>query len=690
MSNPRVEEIVQRTGLTRKSGETVRQYLRRIGDEHGIEDEKVEEMISRVAKVFDPQAEWTPADEEALTQFIDAIETERVADTPNSKSSDTRSLPQIANTGRTATDDSLTQRSDSITEGANRTQWFNRERLQWPDSVWLREYERIEIIDYGIIAALIALGLYVFVYNIGAEPLTRWDESIYANVARNMVTNGDWLIPHLYIHPQKPGIRYQPFLEKPPLVFWLQGISMSVFGVTRFAARLPVGLFGVLSGVVVYRFGAVLRDRLAGVVATTILFTTPIVVVKGHGGRTASTDVPLLFFGTLFLYLTWRALTEDRPSLLPYVGVAAGLALLTKSFNAGIFVIASAPLALSRIKMFLSLEGAKMVGLTIAVVLPWPVYAWIQHGDDFLYQIFLQQVLQRATGESFATSSRTLFEFMRYPYFAEFPAFFDPWTYLLLPAAAGTVLSGKRSDRTSGPLLLIWWATTTLGFFAVTGNHSWYIISMFVPCALLIGLAVSDAASGSVLSGAGLGIGLVTLLAMTGVSVIGLILSIGLTTVVCFPYYADSADPERTTGSRQIKRVTVALLVSVLLIATVVGTPPAGNSQPQFTETEQLGQTASKVTPPDATIAITPAVGKVWRFTFFADRHYEGVPPTELADQPGGTYVLAPNETLERSGRKYTVLDATTGMRLVRLDARSKRQRTYRHPRVTRHRALTG
>ncbi|MBV0901748.1 ArnT family glycosyltransferase [Haloarcula salina] len=690
MSNPKIEQIVQRTGLTRESGETGRQYLRRIGDEHDIEDERVEEAISRVAKEFDPQAEWTSADEEAVTQFIDAIETERAADTPNSKSRETQSPTKRAKTGKTATDDFLAQRSASITEGGNRTQWFNKERLPWPDTTIFREQERIETVDYGIIAALVALGLYVFVYNIGVEPLTRWDESIYANVARNMVVNGDWLVPHLYIHPQKPGVRYQPFLEKPPLVFWLQGISMSVFGVTRFAARLPVGLFGVLSGVVVYRFGAVLRDRLAGVVATSVLLTTPIIVLRDHGGRTASTDVPLLFFGTLFLYLTWRALTEDRPSLLPFVGVVAGLALLTKSFNAGIFVIASAPLALSRVKMFLSRDSAKMVGLTVAVVLPWPVYAWSQYGDEFLYQIFLQQVLQRATGESFATSSGTLFEFMRYPYFAEFPEFFGPWTYLLLPAAAGTVLSGKRSGRTAGPLLLIWWATTTLGFFAVTGNHSWYIMSMFVPCALLIGLAVSDAASGSVLAGAGLGIGLITLLAMTGVSVAGLILSIGLATVVCFPYYVDLAEPERTTGDWQVERVTVALLVSVLLIATVVGTPPAGNSQPQFTDTEELGRTANEVTPPGATIAIVPRFGKIWTFTFFADRNYEGVTPAELATEPGGTYALVANETLERSGREYTILHAGTEMRLVRLDTPSKQQRTARPSRVTGYRTLTG
>jgi 4-amino-4-deoxy-L-arabinose transferase-like glycosyltransferase len=41
-------------------------------------------------------------------------------------------------------------------------------------------------------------------------------------------------------------INYQPFWEKPPLFFWMQAISMKVFGINEFAARFPNAVFGII------------------------------------------------------------------------------------------------------------------------------------------------------------------------------------------------------------------------------------------------------------------------------------------------------------------------------------------------------------------------------------------------------------------------------------------------------------
>ena len=48
-----------------------------------------------------------------------------------------------------------------------------------------------------------------------------------------MMARGDWLIP------TQNGV---PRLQKPPLVYWCEALSMSVFGVNEFGARLPVAL----------------------------------------------------------------------------------------------------------------------------------------------------------------------------------------------------------------------------------------------------------------------------------------------------------------------------------------------------------------------------------------------------------------------------------------------------------------
>ena len=55
----------------------------------------------------------------------------------------------------------------------------------------------------------------------------------YAGAAREMIVRGDWLIP------TQDGI---PRLQKPPLVYWCEIVSLRLFGTNEFAARCPVVL----------------------------------------------------------------------------------------------------------------------------------------------------------------------------------------------------------------------------------------------------------------------------------------------------------------------------------------------------------------------------------------------------------------------------------------------------------------
>ena len=65
----------------------------------------------------------------------------------------------------------------------------------------------------------------------------------YADIGRWMLVSGDWLTPRIN------GI---PFFHKPPLLQWLEAISMGVFGVNAWSARLVVMLHEILMLVVNY------------------------------------------------------------------------------------------------------------------------------------------------------------------------------------------------------------------------------------------------------------------------------------------------------------------------------------------------------------------------------------------------------------------------------------------------------
>src|SRR5208282_3124448 len=58
-------------------------------------------------------------------------------------------------------------------------------------------------------------------------------DATQAQIARNMLTSGDWVTAHL------DGVKY---LEKSPLNFWTMAVSYQIFGVHDWAARIPVVL----------------------------------------------------------------------------------------------------------------------------------------------------------------------------------------------------------------------------------------------------------------------------------------------------------------------------------------------------------------------------------------------------------------------------------------------------------------
>jgi hypothetical protein len=81
--------------------------------------------------------------------------------------------------------------------------------------------------------AAFALTLIVYLAACGAPRLFDQIDGQYAGAAREMMVRGDWLTP------TQNGV---PRLQKPPLVYWCELLSLRVFGVNEFAARFPVVL----------------------------------------------------------------------------------------------------------------------------------------------------------------------------------------------------------------------------------------------------------------------------------------------------------------------------------------------------------------------------------------------------------------------------------------------------------------
>src|SRR5215469_8412743 len=71
-------------------------------------------------------------------------------------------------------------------------------------------------------------------------------DAVQAQIARNMLTSGDWVTARL------DGI---PYLEKAPLIYWTIAGSFQIFGAHDWVARIPVVLSALLLAWLTAAFG---------------------------------------------------------------------------------------------------------------------------------------------------------------------------------------------------------------------------------------------------------------------------------------------------------------------------------------------------------------------------------------------------------------------------------------------------
>src|SRR5262249_61192224 len=120
--------------------------------------------------------------------------------------------------------------------------WFP---LIWSRTLFPGQAEqpsRPRLLSVALVLILPALLLYPSMSFHLLEP----DEGRYAQIPREMLARGDWVVPHL---------QGQPYLDKPPLLYWLVMLSYSVFGVAEAPARLIPALAVHGAILVVYLIG---------------------------------------------------------------------------------------------------------------------------------------------------------------------------------------------------------------------------------------------------------------------------------------------------------------------------------------------------------------------------------------------------------------------------------------------------
>jgi len=115
------------------------------------------------------------------------------------------------------------------------------------------------------------------------------------------------------------------FHDHPPLVFLLQYISMKVFGVSAFAARLPSALAGLMTIFLIYLIGQMLYSKQVGLLSAFVLTVSNYFIWIS---RTALLEGVMIFFITLSIYFFIKSWSNTKYLFL--WGIALGLAFISK------------------------------------------------------------------------------------------------------------------------------------------------------------------------------------------------------------------------------------------------------------------------------------------------------------------------------------------------------------------------
>ena len=114
---------------------------------------------------------------------------------------------------------------------------------------------------WGVLVAVLLVRL----GTLGLYPLMDTSEARYAEIARKMLVSNDWITP-MFDHDV-------PFWGKPPLSFWVQALSMKVFGIGEFSSRFSSWLLHVASCLLIVRFASQERSLRVGLIAAIIYST---------------------------------------------------------------------------------------------------------------------------------------------------------------------------------------------------------------------------------------------------------------------------------------------------------------------------------------------------------------------------------------------------------------------------------
>lgn len=326
-----------------------------------------------------------------------------------------------------------------------------------------------------------------------------------AQIPVNMIQSGDWITPHI------DGVAY---MEKPPLMYWLEAVGMEVFGARDVTARLPISLSAILLCWLVASMAAWAMDGDDGNRGKDAgLYSGLALAVCAGLWLFTRVEIPDILVTLCIAFAMWcffRALEDEDRSLLWPLGAwaAAALGVLAKGLIAAVFPFGTALLYLLATGQW-RVRGAWRrlailpgIGVFLALAAPWHVLATLSNPPYFDFTMHSESGSYHGFFW-FLFFNEHILRFMnrRYPYdYGVVPrgwfwVLHLAWLFPFSPFLARTLgLSYREANRASRMrLLALCWIAVVVGFFTVSTRQEYYSMPAYPAFALLIGSAMAEA-----------------------------------------------------------------------------------------------------------------------------------------------------------------------------------------------------
>lgn len=310
------------------------------------------------------------------------------------------------------------------------------------------------------------------------RPLMPIDETRYLTVAWEMWLRGDWFAPLT--------VNFAPYHHKPPLLFWLIESFWTVFGVSRWAATIPIVLAAlaatILTRVLCRQLLAELQTR-----AQTIL-------LGSFGFLIYSTvilfDLTLTVFvlASLLCLLNYAKSRQLRVMLL--MGILLGLGVLTKGPVAYLYVIFPVLLAPYWTEWAGGWKRWYLGNLVALLVSFLPILVWLvpvlsASSNEFGYWLVWEQTAGRVTGSYASSHDRPV-----YFYLLMLPIILVPWVFFGRFWKGFAAVKRGFSDQFGVRFLVIWVVPTFVAFSLIGGKQPHYMVPLLPGIVILVAFAL--------------------------------------------------------------------------------------------------------------------------------------------------------------------------------------------------------